>query len=189
MSVAVRRLMTRAAVAVALLLAMVPVLALDGDVRMHDPSTIVQADGKFYVYATGNGLPSFVSDDGWTWRRSGQVMKAVPGGRPGPEVLAKGGNNSWAPDIIRSGDRYFQSGTSKLVAEGIEGMVAYKGALGETIFQLVGGLRAGMGYVGAHTIEELRRDARFMRITHAGLIESHPHDVTITKEAPNYERR
>jgi arabinan endo-1,5-alpha-L-arabinosidase len=98
---------TRAFVAAALLLACAPVLAIDGDVRMHDPSTIVQADGKFYVYATGNGLPAFVSDDGWTWRRAGQVMQAVPGGRPGPEVIAKGGNNSWAPDIIRSGDRYF----------------------------------------------------------------------------------
>jgi len=98
---------TRAALTVALLLAVAPVLALDGDVRMHDPSTVIQAGGKFYVYATGNGLPAFVSDDGWTWRRAGQVMQAVPGGRPGPEVLAKGGNNSWAPDIIRSGDRYF----------------------------------------------------------------------------------
>jgi arabinan endo-1,5-alpha-L-arabinosidase len=81
--------------------------ALDGEVRLHDPSTIIQADSKFYVYGTGNGLPAFVSDDGWTWRRAGQVMQAVPGGRPGPEVLAKGGNNTWAPDIIRSGDRYF----------------------------------------------------------------------------------
>jgi IMP dehydrogenase len=88
-----------------------------------------------------------------------------------------------------SGDRYFQSGTTKLVAEGIEGMVAYRGPLGDTIFQMVGGLRSGMGYVGARTIDELRRDARFMQITNAGLIESHPHDVTITKEAPNYERR
>ena len=88
-----------------------------------------------------------------------------------------------------SGDRYFQSGTTKLVAEGIEGMVAYRGPLADTIYQMVGGLRAGMGYVGAHTVDELRRNSRFMRITHAGLIESHPHDVTITKEAPNYERR
>ena len=100
-------LLARAAIAGALLLAVSPVLALDGEVRMHDPSTVVQADGKFYVYGTGNGLPAFVSDDGWTWRRAGQVMQAVPGGKPGPEVLAKGGNNTWAPDIIRSGDRYF----------------------------------------------------------------------------------
>jgi IMP dehydrogenase len=88
-----------------------------------------------------------------------------------------------------SGDRYFQTDSRKLVAEGIEGMVAYKGPLNDTIFQLVGGLRAGMGYVGAKDIDSLRRDARFIRITMASLIESHPHDVTITKEAPNYERR
>jgi arabinan endo-1,5-alpha-L-arabinosidase len=93
--------------AVSPLLASSPVGALDGDVRLHDPSTIIQAGGRFYVYGTGNGLPAFVSDDGWTWRRAGQVMQAVAGGRPGPEVLAKGGNNTWAPDIIRSGDRYF----------------------------------------------------------------------------------
>ncbi|MEO5819533.1 MAG: family 43 glycosylhydrolase [Vicinamibacteraceae bacterium] len=101
------RLLNRITVAAALLLAVPPVLALDGEVRMHDPSTVVQADGKFYVYGTGNGLPAFVSDDGWTWRRAGPVMQAVPGGKPGPDVLAKGGNNTWAPDIIRSGDRYF----------------------------------------------------------------------------------
>jgi IMP dehydrogenase len=89
-----------------------------------------------------------------------------------------------------SGDRYFQSGTGKkLVAEGIEGMVPYKGSLSDTLFQLVGGLRSGMGYVGAASIEVLRRDARFIRISMAGLVESHPHDITITKEAPNYERR
>ena len=99
--------LARAAIAGALLLAVSPVLALDGEVRMHDPSTVVQADGKFYVYGTGNGLPAFVSDDGWTWRRAGPVMQAVLGGKPGPEVLAKGGNNTWAPDIIRSGGRYF----------------------------------------------------------------------------------
>ena len=88
-----------------------------------------------------------------------------------------------------SGDRYFQAGQEKLVPEGIEGMVPYKGPLAELVYQLVGGLRAGMGYCGCATIEELRRKARFVRITGAGLVESHPHDVTITKEAPNYERR
>lgn len=89
-----------------------------------------------------------------------------------------------------SGDRYFQSGEArKLVAEGIEGMVPYKGLMVDTVFQLVGGLRAGMGYVGARDIEALRRDGRFIRVTMASLIESHPHDVMITKEAPNYERR
>jgi arabinan endo-1,5-alpha-L-arabinosidase len=99
--------MNRSIVAVAMLLIVPPVLAVDGEPGLHDPSTVIQADGKFYVYGTGNGLPAYVSDDGWTWRRAGQVMQAVPGGRPGPEVLAKGGNNTWAPDIIRSGDRYF----------------------------------------------------------------------------------
>jgi len=94
-------------VAAAMLLLVVPAFALDGAPGMHDPSTVIQADGKFYVYATGNGLPAFVSDDGWTWRRSGSVMQAVPGGRPGPDVIARGGNNSWAPDVIRVGDRYF----------------------------------------------------------------------------------
>ena len=94
-------------VAAAMLLLVAPAFALDGEPGMHDPSTVIQADGKFYVYATGNGLPAFVSDDGWTWRRAGSVMQAVPGGRPGPDVIARGGNNSWAPDVIRVGDRYF----------------------------------------------------------------------------------
>ena len=71
-------------VAAALLLLVAPAFALDGEPGMHDPSTVIQADGKFYVYATGNGLPAFVSDDGWTWRRAGSVMQAVPGGTPGP---------------------------------------------------------------------------------------------------------
>jgi IMP dehydrogenase len=87
-----------------------------------------------------------------------------------------------------SSDRYFQEGTEprKLVPEGIEGRVPYRGPLSATIFQLVGGLKAGMGYCGAATIEDLRTRARFVRITQSGLIESHPHDVNITKEAPNY---
>jgi IMP dehydrogenase len=85
-----------------------------------------------------------------------------------------------------SKDRYFQSEAKKLVPEGVEGRVAYKGNLEDTVFQLVGGLRAGMGYAGARTIDELREKARFTRITSAGLKESHPHDIHITKEAPNY---
>ena len=84
-----------------------PAFALDGDIGMHDPSTVILADGKFYVYSTGGGLPGFASDDGWTWRRTGSVMQAVPGGRPGPDVLARGGNNTWAPDVIHVGDKYF----------------------------------------------------------------------------------
>ncbi len=85
-----------------------------------------------------------------------------------------------------SADRYFQNGTKKFVPEGVEGRVPYKGAVGDTVYQLMGGLRSGMGYVGCHNIEELRRNAKFIKITGAGLVESHPHDVYITKEAPNY---
>ena len=85
-----------------------------------------------------------------------------------------------------SKDRYFQEDNRKLVPEGVEGRVPYKGILSDTIFQLLGGLRSGMGYCGCHTIKELQEKARFVRITGAGLIESHPHDVYITKEAPNY---
>ncbi|GMA50731.1 inosine-5'-monophosphate dehydrogenase [Alicyclobacillus contaminans] len=84
------------------------------------------------------------------------------------------------------GERYFQEDRKKLVPEGIEGRVAYRGPLSDILFQLVGGLRAGMGYCGAPTIPALQNDAQFMRITAAGLRESHPHDVQITKEAPNY---
>jgi len=85
-----------------------------------------------------------------------------------------------------SSDRYFQEGAKKLVPEGIEGRVPYKGSVSDTVFQLVGGVKAGMGYVGAANLEELREKATFVRITNAGLRESHPHDVHITKEAPNY---
>ncbi len=85
-----------------------------------------------------------------------------------------------------STDRYFQTGNKKLVPEGVEGRVPYKGPLSETIFQLVGGIRAGMGYCGCGTIEKLHTNSQFVRITGAGLKESHPHDVHITKEAPNY---
>ncbi|MCL2545221.1 MAG: IMP dehydrogenase, partial [Clostridia bacterium] len=85
-------------------------------------------------------------------------------------------------------DRYFQDDAKKLVPEGVEGRVPYKGALSETVYQLMGGLRAGMGYCGAPDIETLRRSAEFMRITGAGLVESHPHDIHITKESPNYTR-
>ena len=73
------------------LLIVSPVLALDGQPGMHDPSTVVMQDGRFYVYATGNGLPIAISDDGWTWRRAGTLMQTVPGGKPGPDVLARGG--------------------------------------------------------------------------------------------------
>jgi IMP dehydrogenase len=85
-----------------------------------------------------------------------------------------------------SKDRYFQSDTSKFVPEGIEGRVAYKGPLHDTIYQLIGGLRSGMGYCGTKTIKDLQTKSQFIQITAAGLRESHPHDVQITKEAPNY---
>ena len=85
-----------------------------------------------------------------------------------------------------SKDRYFQQNNKKLVPEGVEGRVPYKGAVGETVYQLMGGLKAGMGYTGCHTVEELQSKAQFMQITAAGLRESHPHDIYITKEAPNY---
>ncbi len=85
-----------------------------------------------------------------------------------------------------SADRYFQSGAKKLVPEGVEGRVAYKGKVEDTIFQFVGGLRAGMGYCGAPNIETLQKTAQFVKITSASLKESHPHDIHITKEAPNY---
>lgn len=85
-----------------------------------------------------------------------------------------------------SADRYFQKGSKKFVPEGVEGRVPYKGPLSDTVYQMMGGLRSGMGYVGCHSIQELRDKAQFIRITGAGLVESHPHDVYITKEAPNY---
>jgi IMP dehydrogenase len=145
-------------------------------------------------------------------RYSGDIVKAIAAGAstvmigslfagteesPGETILYEGrtykgyrGMGSIGAMQKGSGDRYFQTGTGKkLVAEGIEGRVPYKGPLADTIFQMVGGLRSGMGYVGARDIEALRRDARFIRTSMAGLIESHPHDITITHEAPNYERR
>ena len=85
-----------------------------------------------------------------------------------------------------SKDRYFQQNNKKLVPEGVEGRVPYKGSTSDTIYQLMGGLRAGMGYTGCHSIAELQQNAQFMQITAAGLRESHPHDIYITKEAPNY---
>lgn len=87
-------------------------------------------------------------------------------------------------------DRYFQGNvteTQKLVAEGVEGRIPYRGGVGDVVFQMIGGVRAGMGYCGVRSIDELRREAQFIRVTQAGLVESHPHDVAITKEAPNYK--
>ena len=88
-----------------------------------------------------------------------------------------------------SSDRYFQEGARKLVPEGVEGRVPYRGSLAEIIFQLCGGIRSGMGYCGQPTIDLLRENGQFIKITNAGLLESHPHDIAITKEAPNYSPR
>ena len=88
-----------------------------------------------------------------------------------------------------SKDRYFQAGQRKLVPEGVEGRVPYKGMLSDTIFQMLGGIRSGMGYCGAPDIPTLQQKGQFVRITSAGLKESHPHDISITKEAPNYSVR
>ncbi len=142
---------------------------------------------------------------------SGDIAKAIAAGAhsvmigslfagteesPGEMILYEGrsfkayrGMGSLGAMKEGTADRYFQATSQKLVPEGIEGMVPYKGPLADMIFQLIGGLRSGMGYCGCRTIEELRRKAGFVRITSAGLQESHPHDVVITKEAPNYERR
>ena len=87
-----------------------------------------------------------------------------------------------------SSDRYFQEGTKKFVPEGVEGRVPYRGSVAEVIYQMKGGLRSGMGYCGKATVEELRTSSEFVRITNASLIESHPHDISISKEAPNYSQ-
>ena len=99
------------------------------------------------------------------------------------------GMGSLGAMAVGSSDRYFQENSKKLVPEGVEGRVPYKGTLADTIYQMVGGLRAGMGYCGAPTIDALRKDSEFIKITGAGLAESHPHDISITKEAPNYSSK
>jgi IMP dehydrogenase len=99
------------------------------------------------------------------------------------------GMGSMGAMVQGSKDRYGQadvSVSSKLVPEGVEGRVPYRGPLGDFVYQLVGGLRAGMGYCGARDIAALRSAGRFCRISHAGMAESHPHDISITKESPNY---
>lgn len=139
---------------------------------------------------------------------SGDVVKAIAAGAsivmlgslfagtaesPGEMEIYQGrsfkvyrGMGSLGAMACGSKDRYFQEDAKKLVPEGVEGRVPYKGPLAETIYQLVGGLRSAMGYCGTGSIEQLRKDTQFIRITAAGLRESHPHDVNITKEAPNY---
>ena len=93
--------------AIFLSLVSAPIAALEGDIGMHDPSTVILSAGHYYSFGTGNGLPISVSDDGWTWRRAGTLMAGLPGGRPGAEVLERGGNNTWAPDVIGIDGRYY----------------------------------------------------------------------------------
>ena len=160
--------------------------------------------------ADGSGVP-IIADGGIKY--SGDVVKALAAGAntvmigslfagteeaPGEVILYQGrsyksyrGMGSLGAMKAGSKDRYFQGGVqndSKLVPEGIEGRVPYKGSVGMNVFQLLGGLRSGMGYVGCRTIDELRTKAQFVQITSAGLKESHVHDVIITEEAPNYRR-
>lgn len=159
------------------------------------------------VYEVCKNLEVGVIADGGI-KLSGDIVKAIAAGAdcvmvggllagteeaPGEEVIFNGrkfkvyvGMGSMAAMKRGSGDRYFQGKAKKLVPEGIEGRVAYKGALSDVIFQLCGGIRAGMGYCGTPTIEVLKRDGKFVKITGSGLKESHPHDINITKEAPNY---
>lgn len=160
------------------------------------------------VVAAEYGVP-VIADGGIKY--SGDIVKALAAGAhavmlgsmfagvsesPGETEIYQGrrykvyrGMGSVGAMKAGSKDRYFQDGeaeTKKLVPEGIEGRVAYKGPLADTVHQLLGGLRSGMGYCGTSTIESLRTEGQFIRITNAGLQESHPHDVQITKEAPNY---
>ena len=154
------------------------------------------------------GIP-VIADGGIKY--SGDISKAIAAGAtavmlgslfagteesPGAMEIYQGrsfkvyrGMGSLAAMAEGSKDRYFQEGQKKLVPEGVEGRVPYKGVLADTVFQLVGGLRSSMGYCGAKDIEALRTECEFIRITGAGLVESHPHDINITKEAPNYSAR
>ena len=158
--------------------------------------------------AVKHGKP-VIADGGIKY--SGEIVKAIAAGAnvvmlgslvagceeaPGETEIYQGrqfkvyrGMGSLGAMANGSKDRYFQEDNKKLVPEGVEGRVPYKGPLSDTVFQLLGGLRSGMGYCGCHTIGELKTKSRFVRITNAGLIESHPHDVFITKEAPNYSAK
>lgn len=153
------------------------------------------------------GVP-VIADGGVKY--SGDITKAIASGAatvmagslfagttesPGEEVLYEGrrwkeyrGMGSLAAMDAGSKDRYFQEDTKKYVPEGVEGRIHFRGPLGDVVYQLMGGLRSGMGYIGAANIEELHDKARFMKITAASLVENHPHDISITKEAPNYTR-
>lgn len=158
-----------------------------------------------YLEAKKHGIP-IIADGGIKY--SGDVVKAIAAGAdvvmlgnlfagteesPGESEIYQGrrfkvyrGMGSVGAMQRGSSDRYFQEDVNKLVPEGVEGRVPYKGPLSDTVFQLVEGLKHGMGYCGVKSIEELKTKSRFVRITNAGLKESHPHDINITKEAPNY---
>ena len=150
----------------------VPIIA-DGGVKFSgDIAKAIAAGGS--VVMLGSLLAGCEESPGETEVYQGRQFKVYRGmGSLG--AMAKG-----------SKDRYFQEGNKKLVPEGVEGRVPYKGNVSETIYQLMGGLKAGMGYCGCPTISDLQQKAQFMQITAAGLRESHPHDIYITKEAPNY---
>jgi hypothetical protein len=85
----------------------IPAAALDGQTGIHDPATVTAFNGRYYTWGTGNGMPGLVSDDGWTWQQGTPLMSGLPGGKAGPAVLARGGNNTWAPDVIHVGDKVF----------------------------------------------------------------------------------
>lgn len=158
-----------------------------------------------YEYAKTRNV-SVIGDGGI--KLSGDIVKAIASGAnvvmlgslfagteeaPGEEIIFQGrkfktyqGMGSLAAMKRGSKDRYFQSDAKKLVPEGIEGRVPFKGSIADVIYQLCGGLRAGMGYCGTASIDDLINDGKLVQITNAGLSESHPHDVVITKEAPNY---
>ena len=150
----------------------VPIIADGGIKYSGDIAKAIAAGGN--VVMLGSLLAGCEESPGDTEVYQGRQFKVYRGmGSLG--AMAKG-----------SKDRYFQQNNKKLVPEGVEGRVPYKGPVSETIYQMMGGLRSGMGYCGCGTIEELRTKARFTQITAAGLKESHPHDIYITKEAPNY---
>ena len=158
--------------------------------------------------ADKHGIP-IIADGGIKY--SGDITKALAAGAsvimagslfagteesPGELVVLEGrqykeyrGMGSLGAMKAGSGDRYFQNNTKKYVPEGVEGRVAYKGSVAEVVYQLVGGLRSGMGYVGSKDLVELKEKSKFVKISPATLVENHPHDITITRESPNYTKK
>ena len=169
----------------------------------------ITAISEVYSACKEHGIP-IIADGGIKY--SGDIAKAIAAGAdtvmigslfagteeaPGEEIIYNGrrykiyqGMGSLAAMRRGSGDRYFQDPNveaRKLVPEGIEARVPYKGKLEDVVYQLIGGLRAGMGYTGSKSIETLKQNGKFVKITNAGLVESHPHDVELTASAPNYQ--